>query len=87
MPTYRYVCSTCHKEIKEFFLHKRDAPEKIVLPCTGQNRGDDCAFELALSGGNFKLSGGGWYQDGYSAKSEKGSAHGKSSTDTTTQSE
>lgn len=66
MPLYEYQCKECgHKfEVRQKFT---DQPVSDCKLCGG-------AAKKAISVAGFSLKGGGWYQQGYTAKPESCSA-------------
>lgn len=62
MPVYEYHCNTCNHqfELRQKFS---DAPAGICPKCDGD-------VHKMVSAAAFSLKGGGWYGDGYGAKTE-----------------
>lgn len=62
MPTYDYICTSCHKawELEQRIVE--DAVKKC--PKCGKNT----AKRQISTGAGFILKGGGWYADGYGSK-------------------
>ena len=85
MPTYDYICSSCHNAWE---LEQRIVEDPIrKCPKCGKNT----AKRQISSGAGFILKGGGWYADGYGSKkasssdskSDDKSSSGESKTDKT----
>ena len=68
MPTYEYVCSSCHHEW-EAVQSMRDEALKKCPKC----RRATAKRQISLGGG-FILKGGGWYADLYSSSKKPGSS-------------
>ncbi|MDO8527202.1 MAG: zinc ribbon domain-containing protein [Deltaproteobacteria bacterium] len=66
MPIYEYHCTACKKD-HEIIQKMNDAPLKICPAC-GEK------VERKMSLGGFQLKGGGWYKDGYTSSSSKGTS-------------
>jgi putative FmdB family regulatory protein len=67
MPTYDYICTTCHNawELEQRIV---EDPVKKCPKC-----GKNTAKRQISSGAGFILKGGGWYADGYGSKKTSGS--------------
>lgn len=76
MPVYEYECPACEK-VFEVQQRISDDPVESCPDCGGQ-------VKKLVSMSSFHLKGGGWYSDGYSAKTsaaqEKKSPPAKEST-------
>ena len=72
MPLYEYQCSKCGYSW-ELIQRMSDAPPKTCPECRSRKVGK------LMSRTSFVLKGSGWYADGYSGKSNKGSASGSDS--------
>lgn len=59
MPIYEYECQSCQK-ITEIRQSLAEAPLTICADCGG-------GLNKIISQTSFRLKGGGWYADGYSA--------------------
>lgn len=64
MPLYAYKCEKCSHEF-EVIQKFSDEPIKECEKCLGP------VNKLLSMSSNFSLKGGGWYNDGYSGKSNK----------------
>jgi putative FmdB family regulatory protein len=62
MPIYEYACSHCGR-IEEAIQKFSDAPLTTCKHCSGK-------LTRLISQSSFHLKGGGWYADGYGAKSK-----------------
>tara|TARA_B100002003_G_C13720444_1_gene360726 strand:+ start:287 stop:508 length:222 start_codon:yes stop_codon:yes gene_type:complete len=65
MPIYEYYCTSCFDEM-EIFHGIIDKQKKKCLGCGGR-------LKRLISRNAFHLKGGGWYKDGYTGVSNKGS--------------
>ena len=72
MPMYEYQCSKCGYSW-ELIQRMSDAPPKTCPECRSRKVGK------LMSRTSFVLKGSGWYADGYSGKSNKGSGSGSDS--------
>jgi putative FmdB family regulatory protein len=71
MPIYEYVCDTCGKE----FEVMQKFSDKPLTRCTCSKSG---RVKRKLSAPSFHLQGGGWYNEGYSAKKDSAKSEAKS---------
>jgi putative FmdB family regulatory protein len=76
MPIYEYECTSCCN-VFEVIQRMTEDPLNSCPDCSGP-------VKKLVSKSSFQLKGGGWYADGYSAKSPNGS--GSTSTDKSTKS-
>ncbi len=67
MPIYRYKCTTCDA-VTEVWAKISDPPPESCPQCGA------ASMEKMVSRTAFKLSGGGWYAEGYSGQSNTGSS-------------
>src|SRR5271170_7372795 len=70
MPIYEYVCSACGNEFEAI----QKFSDKPLTKCTCGKKGK---VARKMSAPSFHLQGGGWYNEGYSAKKD---GSGKSET-------
>jgi len=73
--TYEYVCITCHHEWES--EQRISAKPLETCPSCGQKT----AKRQVSGGAGFILKGGGWYADGYGAKTPSGGSDEKKSTE------
>ena len=67
MPIYKYRCQTCGKQM-EVIAKMSDKPPSVCKYC------GDARLEKAVARTAFRLSGGGWYAQGYDGASNSTTA-------------
>ena len=63
MPIYRYRCAACEHELE--LIHSWEDYAPSICPACGEEK-----LDRVMGKSNFKLSGKGWYKDGYSSKKD-----------------
>ena len=76
MPIYEYLCATCGYQFEE--VQKFNEPPLEECPDCGKN---SAGRQGSMS--TFHLTGGGWYKDGYSGKSNESEKTEKSGNEKT----
>jgi putative FmdB family regulatory protein len=71
MPIYEYVCNTCGQE----FEVMQKFSDKLMTRCACSKK---ARVQRKLSAPSFHLQGGGWYNEGYSAKKDGATPEAKS---------